>query len=158
MNETEDLHWLGEISSIPPLTKLIGQVKDIWIDTHNRNWDFLSCTTKGPKCLVVYRRDGVHLDLLLSMWTPLVMRVSICFTFGEGLLYSCFCSLSLSSLSPLLKTTGRSLFSFCRKWFFLHSLSIFLKNLILTRVRQEKVHQGYSLFAIPTHLCKIYLV
>ena len=106
---------------------------------------------KGTKFLVVYRRDGVHLDLLLPMWTPLVIRVSFCFTFGEGLLLLLlllFLSFSLSHLSHLLKITGRSLFSFWRKWFFLHSMSI-LKNLRLTRIRQEKVHQGYSLFAIP---------
>lgn len=29
MDETDNLHWIGEISPIPPPTKVIGQIKDI---------------------------------------------------------------------------------------------------------------------------------
>ena len=45
MDETDNLHWLGEISPIPPPTKVIGQIKDIWINPHYRNWVFLPRTT-----------------------------------------------------------------------------------------------------------------
>lgn len=140
MDETVNLHWLGENSQIPPSTKLIGQVKDILISSHNRSWAFFPSTAKGLN-FEAHRGDSVFGPASFHVG-HMVVRVSFCFTLGEGLLLFLLlfslilCSLGFvhslffaSPLSALLKIPGRSLFSFRRKClFFSTSLSIFLKT------------------------------
>ena len=139
MDETVNLHWLGENSRIPSSTKLIGQVKDILISSHHRSWAFFPCTAKGLN-FGAHRGESVFGPASFHAG-HVAVRVSFCFTLGEGLflflllLSLILCSLGFvhclffaSPLSALLKIPGRSLFLFRRKClFFSTSLSIFLK-------------------------------
>lgn len=100
--------------------------------------------TLGPTSFYV-NSPGNESEHLFAIW-------------GRTTLLLLLLSLSLISLTFTKDNWEKPLLILQKMIFPAPLLSIFLKNLILTRVRQEKVHQGYSLFAIPTHFCKIYLV
>lgn len=99
--------------------------------------------TLGPNSFYV-TSPGNESEHLLHIW-------------GRTTLLLLLLSLSLISLTFTKDNWEKPLLILQKMIFPALSVNI-LKNLILTRVRQEKVHQGYSLFAIPTHFCKIYLV